>query len=177
MVKVFQHHIPLSALAELVADGVFCFLAVLLAFNGLSATSFDAERAGLSASGMLLPAAGFALFMSLLYSLVGMYRHASVTVSMRARLGRAVLAVVIGSGIAFLFVNAEHLRDSAINLALLAMFYMVLGVVTVRLLFHAVRSAAVGSPRVLIVGAGAEALGVASDLRLPGRAQRSSVGF
>lgn len=177
MVKVFQHHFPLSALAEWVADGLFCFLAVLLAFNGLSATSVDAERAGLSFSSMLLPAAGFALFMSMLYSLVGLYRHAAVTVSMRARLGRAVLAVVIGSGVAFLFVNADYLRDSAINLALLVMFYMVLGVVSVRVLFHAVRRTAVGSPKVLIVGTGAEALGVASDLRLPGRASRSIVGF
>lgn len=177
MLKVFQHHIPLSALAELLADGLFCFVAVLLAFNGLSATRFDSLPTDLNASSMLLPAAGFALFMSLLYSLVGLYRHASVVVSMRSMLGRAVFAVLIGSGVAYLFIKAEYFDVHAFDLLFLATLYMVLGVVAVRLMFHFVRSAAVGAPRVLIVGTGAEALGVASDLRLPGRAQRSIVGF
>jgi len=53
----------------------------------------------------------------------------------------------------------------------------VLGVLVVRLLFYVARRAAVGATRVLIVGTGAEAIDVASDLRLPGRAQRAIVGF
>ena len=178
MLKVFQHHIPLSALAELLADGLFCFLAVLLAANGIASTRHDPALAGTALSHVLLPAAGFALFMSLLYSLVGMYRHAAVTVGFAAMLGRGLLAVVIGSGIAYIVtVKSDGGIAYAPELLFHAMLYMLLGVLVVRLLFHVMRRAAVGARRVLIVGTGAEALDVAADLRLPGRAQRSIIGF
>ena len=52
-----------------------------------------------------------------------------------------------------------------------------LGLVLVRVVFHVLRRSLVGSPRVLIVGTGREAQSIADDLRQPGRAQRSVVGF
>ena len=177
MLKVFQHHIPLSALAELLADGAFCFLAVLLAAHGLSASRFDTVGGVLPLSGLLLPAAGFALLMSLLYSVFGMYRASAVSVGVWALLGRAFLAVLVGSAIAFMVISSDVLGDQALGLVFHSILYMLLGVVAARVFFHMVRSAAVGMPRVLIVGTGAEAHGVAADLRMPGRAQRSVVGF
>ena len=63
MVKVFQHHIPLSALAELLADGIFCFLAVLLAAQGLSDLRLNFFCLGDLPAQLLLHAAGFALLM------------------------------------------------------------------------------------------------------------------
>lgn len=177
MLKVFQHHIPLSALAELLADGVFCFLAVLLAAHGLSATRFDSLSAAMPPAQLLLPAVGFALLMSLLYSVFGMYRASAVSVGALALVGRAFLAVLIGSTIAYLVIGTEGLGTQGRDLILHVVMYMLLGIVAVRILFHVVRRSVVGAPRVLIVGTGAEALSVAADLRQPGRGQRSIVGF
>lgn len=177
MLKVFQHHIPLSALAELLADGLFCFLAVLLAAQGLDATRVDTVTEAVPLSQFLLPAAGFAALMSLLYSVFGMYRASSVSVGVLTLLGRAFLAVSVGSAIAYFALNAEGFGGRAWALVFQAMLYMLLGLVAVRVLFHVVRRAVVGAPRVLIVGVGAEALGVAADLRMPGRAQRTVVGY
>jgi len=177
MLKVFQHHIPLSAFAEWLADGLFCFLAVLLAAQGLQATHLDAFTTAVAPARLLLPAAGFAALMSLLYSVFGMYRASAVSVGIVPLLGRAFLAVLVGSAIAYFALDAEGFGGRAWALVLEAMMYMLLGLVAVRILFHVVRRAVVGAPRVLIVGVGAEAQSVATDLRMPGRAQRTVVGY
>lgn len=177
MVKVFQHHIPLSALAELLADGLFCFLAVLLAAQGLSDLRFDFLSLGALPAQLLLHAAGFALLMSLLYSVFGIYRSSAVAVSMAALLSRAFLAVLLGAGIAYVAISAGGLTGRARELLFPVVVYMLLGLVLVRLVFHVVRRSVVGSPRVLIVGTGKEAMSIAADLRSPGRAHRSVVGF
>lgn len=177
MLKVFHHHIPLSALAEWLADGLFCFLAVILATQGLQATHVDAVTSAVPRSQLLLPAAAFAALMSLLYSVFGMYRASASSVGIVSLLGRAFLAVLVGSAIAYFALGAEGFGGRAWALVVEAMMYMLLGLVVVRLLFHVVRRAVVGAPRVLIVGVGAEAISVAADLRLPGRAQRTVVGY
>lgn len=177
MVKVFQHHIPLSALAELLADGIFCFLAVLLAAQGLSDLRLNFFSWSDLPAQLLLHAAGFALLMSLLYSVFGIYRSSSVSVSLAALLSRAFLAVMVGAGIAYVAISSGGLTGRARELLFPVVVYMLLGLVLVRIVFLVVRRAVVGSPRVLIVGTGKEAMSIAADLRNPGRAHRSVVGF
>lgn len=177
MLKVFQHHVPLSAVAELLADGLFCFLAVMLAAHGLQATHLDTVTSPVPMSQLVLPALGFAALMSLLYSVFGMYRSSAVSVGLMALIGRAFLAVMVGSAIAYFALDAEGFGGRAWAMVFQAMLFMLLGLVAVRVLFHFFRRAVVGAPRVLIVGVGAEALGVAADLRQPGRAQRTVVGY
>jgi sugar transferase (PEP-CTERM system associated) len=177
MLKVFQHHIPLSALAELLADALFCFVAVLLAAQGLQATRVDAATDAVPLAHLLLPAAGFALLMSLLYSLFGLYRASAAAIGVGALIGRAILAILVGVAIVYFAFNTESLGGRAWAMVFHTLLYMVLGLVAVRLLFHVIPRAVVRAPRVLIVGVGAEALGVASDLRLPGRSRRTVVGY
>lgn len=178
MLKVFQHHIPLSAIAELLADCVLCFFAVLLAAHGLDASRYDAiGTGGWTTTQALAPAAAFALLMSLLYSVFGIYRSSSRVVGMWTLLGRASLALTVGAAIAYAVISVDKLGEHAVELLLHSVLYTLLGLVGARALFHVVRSTAVGHPRVLIVGTGSEALAVADDLRQPGRAQRSVVGF
>lgn len=177
MLKVFQHHIPLSALAELLADGVLCFVAVLLAAYGLGISRYDSVGGLLTTSQALVPATAFALLMSLLYSVFGIYRSSSRTVGVWALLGRASLALLVGAAIAYAFISAEKLGEQGVELLLHSVLYTLLGLIGARALFHVVRSTAVGHPRVLIVGTGSEAVAVAADLRQPGRAQRAVVGF
>lgn len=177
MLKVFQHHIPLSALAELLADGVLCFVAVLFAAQGLSGVSIGVEPIGSLPAEYLLHAAGFALMMSLLYSVFGLYRTSAVAVGWAALLGRAILAVIVGAVIAYLVMRTEGPQVRATELLFPVVVYTVISVVLVRLIFHVVRRAVVGAPRVLVVGTGKEAASVAEDLTKPGRAHRSVVGF
>lgn len=177
MLKVFQHHIRLSALAEWLADGLLCFLAVLLAANGLVTTHPDPAGVDITLQGMLLPAAGFALFMSLLYALVGLYRQGAEVVGVGSSLLRALAAIVIGCGIAYAVIRTDGMGNRALDFIFLAGAYTVLGAVCVRLLFRVIHHAAVGAPRVLIVGTGSDAQQVAADLRQPGRSRRTVVGF
>lgn len=177
MLKVFQHHIRFSALAEWLADGLLCFLAVLLAANGLAATQHDAIGFDVTLKGMLLPAASFALFMSMLYALVGLYRQGAEVVGVGSSLLRALTAIVIGCVIAYVAIKADGVENHALDFIFHAGLYTVLGAVCVRLMFRVIHHAAVGAPRVLIVGAGRDALNVAADLRQHGRSRRTVVGF
>lgn len=178
MLKVFQHHIPLSALAELVADGVFCFLAVLLAAQGLSLIQVgNGTHVGSLPAQLVLSAAAFALLMSLLYSVFGIYRSSAVAIGVGGLLGRAILALLVGAGIAYAAISTEGPADRAIELLFPVVVYTLLGLVLVRIVFHVLRLSLVGAPRVLIIGTGKEAQSIAEDLRQPGRAHRSVVGF
>lgn len=177
MLKVFQHHVSLSAVTELLADGVFCFLAVFLAANGLPAAHVEGTSLYTLPAQVLLPAIGFALLMSLLYSVFGIYRTSVVSVGLLALLARAFSAILVGAGIAYVVIGTESLAVRAREFIFPVIVYMLMGLVLVRVLLHVVRRAFVGSPRVLIVGTGKEAHAIAADLMAPGRAQRSVVGF
>lgn len=177
MLKVFQHHIRLSALAEWFADGLLCFLAVLMAANGLVASQHDGMGFDATLHTMLLPAAAFALFMSMLYALVGLYRQGAEDVSVGSRLIRALAAIVIGCSIAYAAIKTDGMGSHALDFIFHAGLYTVLGAVCVRLLFRVIHQVDVGAPRVLIVGTGRDALNVAADLRHPGRSRRTVVGF
>jgi sugar transferase (PEP-CTERM system associated) len=177
MLRVFQHHIAMSALAELLADALLCFIAVLLAANGLLVNRYGVVGGGALAWSVLGPAAAFSIFMSLLFSLVGMYRRGAINVSMGGMLGRAALALFMGSAIAYAVLAADGGSGYAFDLIGHAVLYMGLGLIAVRVMVFAARRASVGAPKVLIIGTSAEAKGVADDLRMPGRAQRNVVGF
>ena len=173
--KVFEHYVPISTLLELLADSVLCFLAVLLAVTLLPAGHFSGAAPALSQ--VLFPAAVFAGLMSLLFSFVGLYRRGAITVSLGALFGRSLVALSMGSCIAYLALRADGGADYALPLAGYALPIMALGVIVVRSVVHLARRASVGARRVLIVGTGEEAQGVANDLGATGSSRRTIVGF
>lgn len=178
MFKVFEHHVPLSTLLELVADSMFCFLAVLLAASQLQGGPFADGGAALPMQRALLLAAGFAVVMSLLYSFVGLYRQGAAQVSLGGMVGRAFFALFMGSCIAYLALEAEGDSAYALRLAGHAVPVLAFGVITVRSLVHLARRSAIGARRVLIVGTGEEARAVAADLATSGAIGRHTVvGF
>ena len=177
MLKVFDHHVPTSTLVELIADGVLCFIAVLVAAALLPVGSFATSGGPLAVSQLLLPAAAFAVFMALLYSFVGIYRRGAISVSLLALLGRGLLAVLMGSTVAYLALEAEGSGRFALPLVAYAVPMMVMGVAIVRGLVFLSRRAAVGVRRVLIVGTGPEAQGVARELASGGSSRHAIVGF
>ena len=177
MLKVFEHHVPMSTVFELLADGVLCFVAVLVAAMLLPMSAFSSRGMSLPISQLMLPAAGFSGFMALLYSFFGLYRRGAISVSSKALLGRALLAVVMGSCVAYLALEAEGSSNFALPLVASAVPLMLIAVAMVRGFVFLARRAAVGVRRVLIVGTGPEAHGVARDLAAGRLARHTVVGF
>ena len=177
MLRIFKHHIPVWSLLELVADSVLCFAAVLLAATRVPGATLDPQRHAFPSSEVLVYAAGFAVFMALLYSFVGLYRQGAIRVSLRAMFGRGLVALSMGSCIAYLALQAEGNRDHALMLLLYSVPVMAVGVIAVRSVGYLARRSAVGARRVLIVGTGADALSVATDLAADSSARHLLVGF
>lgn len=174
MLKLFAHHIRLSTLAQLSADCVLCFLAVMLAAEQLPNLSDDGVA--LTFEQLLLPAAGFAVVMSLLYAFVGFYRSGAIAVGVAELVGRGLIAVLIGAGIAYLALQA-HGSDYAFPLVVHVVAYMIVGVFVMRGVVYFAPRVSIGARRVLVIGAGDEARQVARQLRGSSRSLGTVVGF
>jgi len=177
MLKIFRHHIPIGSLVEVIADSLLCFAAVLIASAGLPGGLHDAQSHGFLTSDVLLWAAGFAGFMSLLFSFVGLYRRGAIHVSLRAMLNRGLVALFMGACIAYLALQVEGNRYDVARLITYSLPLMAVGVLMVRSIGYLARRMAVGARRVLIVGTGADAQGVACHLASDTAARHILVGF
>ena len=176
MLKIFKHK-GVWSLLELLADGLLCFLAVLLAAARITGSPFDAQLHAFPSQDLLLWAAAFAGFMALLYSFVGLYRQGAIHVSLRALFGRGLVALAMGSCIAYMALQAQGGGEYALLLLVYALPLMAVGVVAVRSAGHLARRSSVGVRRVLIVGIGPEAQAVAADLASRRAARHTLVGF
>ncbi len=175
MLRVFQHHISLATLAELLADSLTSFLAVVLGTLTLVHLSGSTEFGFASA---LRSGLGFALLIPLHCGLVGVYREGAQRKTTKEKLGRAVLGCLLAAPIAYqLAVKTEVEGDRAHQLMGFAVAYLVIGLILVRgLLLSAWRGALV-QQRVLIIGTGNEAQSVAADLRSRRLRSHAVVGF
>jgi sugar transferase (PEP-CTERM system associated) len=180
-VKVFAHHVPMATLVELLADSILCFAAVMVAVTLLShGQNGQVGASGVSTlalSHVWVPAAIFAGLMSLLYSFVGLYRRGAIAVSLQALFGRGMFALFMGFCVAYLALVYEGNGDYALPLASYVLPIMALGVVGVRSAVYVARSAALGARRVLIVGTGEAAHGVAAELGSSSSSRRTIIGF
>lgn len=174
MFRVFNRRASAAALFEVAMDGVLGFVAVLLAAVTLKMAPNGSFAGVLTDSGIVLTALGFALLMALLHSFVGLYRHTEIQpLSVLLRLG---FAVVAGSYLTYLVLKQVDAAGHPARLVTFSVIYLLGGLFAVRGAVSAVRRA-VGSPRVLIVGAGAEAQQVAQGLAAADRGARQIVGF
>jgi len=174
MFRVFQHHISMATLAELLADSLTSFLAVVL--GTLTLVHLSGSDFGLASA--LRSGLGFALLIPLHCGLVGVYREGSQRKTGKEKIGRAVLGCLLAAPIAYqLAVKTEVEGDQARQLMGFAIGYLVVGLILVRSLLLSAWRGALVQQRVLIVGTGAEAQSVASDLRSRRLRSHSVVGF
>jgi sugar transferase (PEP-CTERM system associated) len=175
MLKVFQLHVSIATLAGMVADSLLCFFAVLLAASSANLwPGVHAGAASVAPAHMMFIAAGFAAVMSLLYAFVGLYRPTPI--GFGAMMRRTLVALLVGGYLTYLVLQNIANGGFAGALMLLVIAYLLVGLVLVRgAIFLAQRWAT--TPRVLIVGTGAEAQSVATDLMTLKRIQRTVVGF
>ncbi len=176
MLRVFQHHISLATLAELIADSLTSFLAIMLGVLTLAHFYGDGDALGVST--VLRSGLGFALLITLHCGLVGVYREGATRQTARAKLGRAVLGCLIGAPIAYhLAVKTLVDGTQAPQLMGFAIAYLMVGLVLVRGLLLTAWHGSLVQQRVLIVGTGNEAHAVAADLKSRRRTSHAVVGF
>ncbi len=177
MVSIFKHHISIWSLVEMVADFAFCFLAFTSAIDRLP-LSFDGRPLSHPPSVDLSVAVVFAVFMALLYSFVGLYRQrGAIRIGLPLLLGRAFMAMAMGSCVAYLVLGTIGDGRDAYPLLLFAVPFMFLGLVVVRGVGYLGRRSAFGARRVLIVGTGPEARKVAIELATSLARPHVLVGF
>ncbi len=172
--KVFGRTIGSSAFAGVVLDMLLCFTAMLLAASTLTSRYATIPRAVPELPLILIGGAVFSLVMALTYALAGLYRPSPIRFGMATV--RTLAAVVVGGYVTSLALRSVADRGYIEQLVPAAIVYLGVGLILVRGALFAMRSSTV-LPRVLIVGAGAEARNVANDLRRSGRAARDVVGL
>jgi sugar transferase (PEP-CTERM system associated) len=163
MFRVFQHRTSGTQFVELFADGLLCFLAVMLSGMTLMEphTGVRAVTEMVTAP-VMLAALAFSLVMALLYSFVGLYRHRDLgIVPLVLRVGFAFL---VGGYITYLTLKYIRYEGYASELVGYSLIYLFGGLVVFRGAAWMVRQA-VGTRRVLIVGTGPDALQVWNDMR------------
>jgi sugar transferase (PEP-CTERM system associated) len=177
MFRVFQHHISIATLAELLADSLTSFLAIVLGALTIAHLYGDPNLT-LGVSNALRSGLGFALLIPLHCGLVGVYREGSQRKTPRAKLGRALLGCILGAPIAYqLAVKTVVNGNQAHQLMGFAIAYLMIGLLIVRgLLLSAWRGSLI-QQRVLIIGTGNEAHAVATDLKSRRLRSHAVVGF
>jgi sugar transferase (PEP-CTERM system associated) len=172
MFRVFPSRASSAAVYEALLDGVVGFAALLAA-----ALTLGLLPGGLvdvvSDTREMTIALGFAVVMALLQSFVGVYRHRLALVPLTLRISAVVVLAGYGT---YLALKQFQLHPHPGPLVGTAVAYFLFAVVLLRSTAMAWRGVT-GVPRVLIVGTGAEAQGVLSDLRADDRHMREVVGF
>lgn len=165
------------SILQMVADVLLCFFAaVLVGVRGFG-LSLEPGTEHLAPPLALLVATGFALLMALLYSFAGLYRQEAARASLPMLLGRALLAVGAGSFIAYCTLKTMGDGRYALLFLLYAVPVMALGLPAVRAAAFFGRRSGLGAKRVLIVGTGPEARGVAAELQSNSGLSYVLVGF
>ncbi|PXW94122.1 sugar transferase (PEP-CTERM system associated)/exopolysaccharide biosynthesis polyprenyl glycosylphosphotransferase [Sphaerotilus hippei] len=174
MFRVFQHRTSGTHFVELFADGALCFAAVLL--SAVTLARQDAIGLAQAATpAIFLSALAFALVMALMYSFVGLYRHRNLGLS--STVLRVCFVFVVGGYITYLAAKYIQYDGYASRLVGYALVYLTGGLAVYRGVAWTLRQK-MGARRVMIVGTGADASQVWSDLTAPElRAGYEVVGF
>jgi sugar transferase (PEP-CTERM system associated) len=171
---VIQQQFSVSTYLEMLGDVLLCFVAVLLAAWTIEMVPAWGLFSGDLWREAVLPAAAFALVMSLLYTFMGLYRPSDI--GFDKVLLRVVVALAAGGYITYLGLKAMSSEGHPSRLIGYAGVYVLLGFTLVRASMWLFRRF-VGSSRILIVGLGPEALQIARDLSSGRDHHRSVVGF
>jgi sugar transferase (PEP-CTERM system associated) len=170
MFTVFRHHVPVGTVLQLAADAALFFGAVLLAVF-VQFTPYGAD-----VSDSLVPAAVFALLMTGLSSVFGLYRRDLAT-TLPQTAYRALFALLLGLPLAYLILAALPNGAAVRSVLGYALLYAFCGLVLLRQSAHAVVSLGIGAKRVLIVGTGSEAVTVEKSLQTLQYPRIDVVGF
>jgi len=172
--RIFRHTLSPGVAASVAMDLFLCFAAVLLAASSLT-TRYATIRGAVPELPLILVGASvFAVVMALMYAIVGLYRP--VPIPLVSTVGRTIFSLVVGGYVTSLSLRTVADRGYVEQLLPAAITYLAVGLVFVHGGLYLMRRVAT-HPRVLIIGAGREALSLASDLRSAKRHARYVVGL
>lgn len=163
-----------SGYPSILIDIFLCFAAVLLAASTLTTRYATLPTSVPELPLILVGATIFALVMALMYAVVGLYRP--MPIPMLSAVGRTGFALAVGGYVTALSLRTVADRGYIEQLLPAAIAYLVMGLVFVRGGVALMRRVA-ALPRVLIVGAGPEALALAADMKTSRRNPRDVVGL
>lgn len=154
MLKVFSQYFPSHVLQQAIFDALLLFFAVMLAVV-LQVHGTAVDWAVIAPSALL-----FAILMIFLNSAMGLYRLPASPTSGRDALIRVVFSVLVSIPVAFVVFQTlpwNHFASEAMQISVV----MLLGAVLItRGLVNRRRASALFAPRVLIIGAGSDAVTV-----------------
>ncbi len=172
--QISRHTLSPAGYPSILVDALLCFVALLLAASTLTTHYATLPTAVPELPLILVGATIFSLVMALMYAVVGLYRPAPIP--MVSAIGRTVFALIVGGYVTALSLRTVADRGYIQQLLPAAIAYLVVGLVVVRGGFYLMRRVA-PLPRVLIVGAGPDALALAADLKSTRRNARNVVGL
>jgi sugar transferase (PEP-CTERM system associated) len=155
-------------------DLFLCFAAMLLASSSLTTRYATIRGAVPELPLVLVGASVFAVVMALMYAIVGLYRPTPIPLV--ATVGRTLFSFVVGGYVTSLSLRTVADRGYVEQLLPAAIMYLAVGLVFVHGGMYLMRRVAT-HPRVLIIGAGSDAVALASDLRTARRHARNVVGL
>ena len=171
MVRLFSHYFPSNILLQVALDATLLFAAILLG----AVVENQGSHAVVNAA--MLPAVVFALFMTLLISALGLYRHDQPR-SFGGAARRILLAFALGLPI--LYGIFEYLpctgacqKPLFVSNGILALA----GILLLRAAYLNSVDSGIFSRRILVLGASAEAAAVEQALTAPGIPGLTLVGF
>jgi len=176
MLSIFRHHVSVGAFIAMGSDMGLLFVAWLLAAltQGVALAQGVEAQPALDWPQAVLLGAHFALVVSLMYSFAGLYRPKPLGVS--ALWWRTLGALAVGAGVSYLMLGVIVPAQVLAGVLSAALLYALIGLVFVRAALYWLRHVR-SRTRVLIVGTGPEAYGVAGDLAALARASHQVVGF
>jgi sugar transferase (PEP-CTERM system associated) len=168
MIKLFRHHVSVGSVVMLAADTL-----LLLAVVPLAVAMHEGAR---QAFGALLPAVVFAALMLALNGSLGLYRRDGGE-GFGAHLGRVLLAVAIGTPVAYMLFSVTPQGYEARSAIGYTIVLTLCGLILLRQVVFWASTAGLGAKRVLIIGTGDDAAGVEKALATLGYPSMAIVGF
>ncbi len=177
MIRVFDHYVPTRTVLELSMD--FMLLLIAAVASGLTLTAWTGVPVhAADMIGSLLPEAlAFALVMLVLFAAFGAYQRDRVG-SLRSMLLCMLLATFVSVGpLFFLVMQLSTIERHPLHFLGLAYLYQFAALVLIRRPLMNAHSRGLWNRKVLVIGCGMDAQGVATDIAQRGGGAYDLIGF
>ena len=170
MVRLFSHYIPFGTLLQIALDAVLLFGAIVLG------VSLHTQGVASSLLNIVLPAMLFAVLMTVMISMLGLYRRGGPH-AFHDVVARILMAFLIGFPVSYGIFHAVPLCQPCRDSLGLTVMFALAGVLAARALLTRGSPASLIARRVLVLGTGNEAADVERALARPEAGGLFLLGF
>jgi sugar transferase (PEP-CTERM system associated) len=167
VISLFRHHIPVSTTAQVLADGMLLYLAMILAAHVAGGPQVATDQ--ITGAAMV-----YALTAVAIGSTLGLYKRGNASFGELA--ARVIVTVLVATGAAAMLLRLGASSEQALGALGYAALYSLAGLILLRQVLVSAKRAGIGRRPVLIVGTGDDARAVQVALQ-SGSSRSSIVGF